>query len=101
MGYTINLIQDIATGGLWTGDRFREVLTQDDYASAQFIVGDPESIPDNFAGLSLGEYRVMTFLTYGNPAGDFPMINGNPFSNFNFDNTVLSNFSFSINSGTS
>jgi hypothetical protein len=82
MGYTINLIQDVATGGLWNGDRFVEVLTQEDYAQSQFITGDPESIPDNFAGLSPGEYRVMTFLTYGNPTGDFPMINGQPFSNF-------------------
>jgi hypothetical protein len=82
MGYTINLIQDVETGGLWNGERFVEVLTQDDYAQSQFITGDPESIPDNFSGLPLGEYRVMTFLTQGNSAGDFPMINGQPFSNF-------------------
>ena len=82
MGYTINLIQDVATGGLWTGTRFKEVLTQNDYTSAQFIVGDPESIPDNFAGLSPGEYRVMTFLTYGDPSSNFPVINDVPFSNF-------------------
>ena len=88
MGYTINLIQDVATGGLWTGTRFKEVITQDDYTSAQFIVGDPETIPNNFAGLSPGEYRVMTFLTYGDPSNNFPMINSVPFSNFNFENTA-------------
>ena len=82
MGYTINLIQDVATGGLWTGTRFNEIATQDDYTSAQFIVGDPETIPNNFAGLSPGEYRVMTFLTYGDPSNNFPMINSVPFSNF-------------------
>ena len=82
MGYTINLIQEVATGGLWNGNRFNEILTQNDYTEAQFITGDPESIPNNFAGLSPGEYRVMTFLTYGDPSSTFPMINGNPFSNF-------------------
>ena len=82
MGYTINLIQEVATGGLWNGERFVEVLTQDDYASAQFITGDPETIPDNYSGLGDGEYRVMTFLTQGNSTSEFPMINGQPFSNF-------------------
>ena len=104
MGYTINLIQDVATGGLWNGNGFREVITQDDYASAQFIVGDPESIPDNFAGLPVGEFRVMTFLTYGDPAGNFPMINGVPFSNFanqraanTVDVTFTSGFNVTLN----
>ena len=82
MGYTINLIQEVATGGLWNGERFVEVLTQDDYASAQFITGDPETIPNNYSGLGDGEYRVMTFLTQGNSTSEFPMINGQPFSNF-------------------
>ena len=82
MGYTINLIQDVETGGLCNGNRFVEVLTQEDYAQSQFITGDPESIPDNFAGLSPGEYRVMTFLTFGRQSRDFPMISGQPFSNF-------------------
>jgi hypothetical protein len=82
MGYTINLIQRISDGAIWNGSGFREILTQDDYTSVQFITGDPESIPDNFAGLSPGEYRVMTFLTYGDSNSNFPMINGQPFSNF-------------------
>ena len=104
MGYTINLIQDVATGGLWTGTRFNEIATQDDYTSAQFIVGDPETIPNNFAGLSPGEYRVMTFLTYGNPGLNFPMINSVPFSNFanqraanTVDVTFTSGFNVTLN----
>ena len=64
MGYTINLIQRISDGAIWTGADFREIITQNDYTRAQFIVGDPENIPNNFAGLSTGEYRVMTFLTF-------------------------------------
>ena len=85
MGYTINLIQKASgddVGAIWNGERFNEILTQDDYVGAQFITGDPNSIPDNFAGLGPGEYRVMTFLTYGDPNSNFPMINGQPFSNF-------------------
>jgi hypothetical protein len=85
MGYTINLIQKASgddAGAIWNGSGFREILTQDDYASAQFIVGDPESIPNNFAGLGVGEYRVMTFLTYGDPSNYFPVVNLQPFSNF-------------------
>ena len=82
MGYTINLIQDVATGGLWTGTRFKEVLTQNDYTSAQFITGDPESIPDNFSGLPAGEYRVMTFLAQGFENFNLPMVNSVPFGNF-------------------
>lgn len=88
MGYTINLIQRISDGAIWTGADFREITTQDDYTGAQFIVGDPENIPNNFGGLSTGEYRVMTFLTYGNSSSNFPMINGVAFSNFNFENTA-------------
>jgi hypothetical protein len=88
MGYTINLIQRISDGAIWNGSGFREISSQIDYASAQFIVGDPENIPNNFGGLSTGEYRVMTFLTYGNPNFNFPMIDGVAFSNFNFGNAA-------------
>ena len=89
MGYTINLIQKASgddVGAIWNGERFNEILTQDDYVGAQFITGDPNSIPDNFAGLEPGEYRIMTFLTQGNPGINFPVVNGNPFSNFNTNN---------------
>jgi hypothetical protein len=86
MGYTINLIQRISDGAIWNGSGFREISIQRDYASAQFIPGDPENIPGNFGGLPTGEYRVMTFLTYGNSNYNFPMINNTPFSNFNFGN---------------
>jgi hypothetical protein len=88
MGYTINLIQRISDGAIWNGSGFREILTQDDYIGAQFIVGDPENIPNNFGGLGVGEYRVMTFLTYGNQNYNFPMINGVAFANFNFGNAA-------------
>jgi len=88
MGYTINLIQEVSTGAIWTGTRFREISTQNDYTNAQFIVGDPENIPNNFGGLGAGEYRVMTFLTYGNSNSNFPTINNISFSNFNTDNTA-------------
>ena len=86
MGYTINLIQKASgddAGAIWNGNGFiREILEQADYIGAQFIVGDPESIPDNFAGLPPGEYRVLTFLTSGNPNFNFPMFDGQPFTNF-------------------
>lgn len=88
MGYTINLIQRISDGAIWNGSGFREISTQANYASAQFIVGDPENIPDNFGGLPTGEYRVMTFLTAGNPNFNFPMVGDIPFSNFNFNNAA-------------
>jgi hypothetical protein len=88
MGYTINLIQRVSDGGIWTGDRFIELSSQADYSRAQFITGDPENIPDNFGGLGVGEYRVMTFLTYGNSSTNFPMYQGTTFSNFNTQNTA-------------
>jgi hypothetical protein len=88
MGYTINLIQRTSDGAIWNGSGFREISSQINYANAQFIVGDPENIPDNFGGLPTGEYRVMTFLTSGNPNFNFPMVEGVAFSNFNFNNTA-------------
>ena len=88
MGYTINLIQRTSDGAIWNGSGFREISSQINYANAQFIVGDPENIPDNFGGLPTGEYRVMTFLTYGNPNFNFPMVDGVAFSNFNFNNAA-------------
>ena len=82
MGYNINLIQRISDGAIWTGADFREIITQNDYTRAQFIVGDPENIPNNFAGLSTGEYRVMTFLAQGFENFNLPMVNSVPFGNF-------------------
>ena len=86
MGYTINLIQIASgadAGAIWNGSSFiREIVEQDDYVGAQFITGDPESIPDNFPGLPVGEYRVMTFLAQGFENFNLPMVNGVPFGNF-------------------
>ena len=86
MGYTINLIQIASgadAGAIWNGSSFiREIVEQDDYVGAQFITGDPESIPDNFPGLPVGEYRVMTFLAQGFENFNLPMVNSVPFGNF-------------------
>ena len=86
MGYTINLIQIASgsdSGAIWNGSSFiREIVEQDDYVGAQFITGDPESIPDNFPGLPVGEYRVMTFLAQGFENFNLPMVNSVPFGNF-------------------
>lgn len=96
MGYTINLLQRVSDGALYmaTG-AFREVTSQADYASALFIGGDPENIPDNFTGLPNGEYRIMTFMTYGNPTENFPSYQGNVFANYSAGfSTNLINLSF-------
>lgn len=83
MAYTINLIQRVSDGAILgsCGCAFSEISTQADYGRSLFITGDPDGIPDIYGGFSPGEYRIMTFMTYGEEGSRQPTYNGSPFAN--------------------
>jgi hypothetical protein len=67
MAYPINLIQRVSDGDILSADgvTFIPITSQASYRNALFIGGDPNTIPDNYSGLPVGDYRVMTFFTHG------------------------------------
>ena len=83
MAYTLNIIQRVSDGYILgsCGCSFIPITTQAAYKNALFITGDAQDIPDSYSGLANGEYRVLSFLTYGEYGQQYPAYQGQTFGN--------------------